>query len=752
VLAVAEVDRGLLQALIALRQLGGPLQTALLVEADPRPKIAEIRKQMDTRTRPAVAGLASLGLPEGSQIAPALSASLTQVNDSFAPVDVEAAKPTGSRQLRAAEPNLEASHVAGALFERASNAIGNRVRMNGSALADLVELRIQAWAMRSAYGLQCSLLRPFVAHGARLDTTTTRELGRLRGATGAAADRLTALAASPAVRPGPGGLAIAAVAAVNLANRGIDQIIARLDDGDKAIQPAADWTRECGVPFEPSVNTATSALDEEVAIAAADQQTAIRRLTVASSIAAGAVLLAVAAAWLVQRRLAAPLRGLNGAIARLSGGDLTTAVAMPRHRDELHALAAAIETLRQQTNDARALADDREQQRERAATEKQIALEAMAQTIETNTRDSIEQVSHCTAAMATVAEQMHASSVNTGSSAQTAAAAAAEASSSARIAADSAAKLAGAVREISQQVGLSTQLVEKAVVAGRATRTTIDALNGRVAQIGAVAEMIGAIAAQTNLLALNATIEAARAGDAGKGFAVVAAEVKQLATQTARSTSEISDHISAVRSATGLCVDSVTRIEQTIGDISAIAGSISVAVEHQGAATADITRNLANTAAAAGEMTDRIGDVSSEAEQTGRHAAEVRDHTVVLRQSVGTLRQTVIRVVRTATPEVNRRHVTRFSVDRPGQLTIAGIGRRDVRVIDLSEGGARLADAPPVQPNAIGTLELSGVGFALPFRVLGQDPDCTHVAFTLDDAAAAAFRSVPERLGRPQAA
>jgi hypothetical protein len=59
-----------------------------------------------------------------------------------------------------------------------------------------------------------------------------------------------------------------------------------------------------------------------------------------------------------------------------------------------------------------------------------------------------------------------------------------------------------------------------------------------------------------------------------------------------------------------------------------------------------------------------------------------------------------------------------------------------------------------MQPNAVGTLELNGVGFALPFRVLGQDPDSnsTHVAFTLDDAAAAAFRSVPERLGRPQAA
>ena len=77
------------------------------------------------------------------------------------------------------------------------------------------------------------------------------------------------------------------------------------------------------------------------------------------------------------------------------------------------------------------------------------------------------------------------------------------------------------------------------MAAGGETRTTIVALNEEVERIGAVADMIGEIAAKTNLLALNATIEAARAGDAGKGFAVVAAEVKALAMQTARSTSEI---------------------------------------------------------------------------------------------------------------------------------------------------------------------------------------------------------------------
>jgi len=199
-------------------------------------------------------------------------------------------------------------------------------------------------------------------------------------------------------------------------------------------------------------------------------------------------------------------------------------------------------------------------------------------------------------------------------------------------------QLSSSVSEINRQVATSSSIAGEAVDASARTNSLVNSLADAAAKIGAVTDMISAIASQTNLLALNATIEAARAGDAGRGFAVVASEVKSLSSQTAKATEEISAHISAMQRATDDTVTAIQGIGGTIGQISDIAKTIAVAVEQQGQATQEIARSVSQAAAGTTEVAGNINAVTHTIDLTGVAAKEMLGAAGRLSKQAETLR------------------------------------------------------------------------------------------------------------------
>ena len=160
---------------------------------------------------------------------------------------------------------------------------------------------------------------------------------------------------------------------------------------------------------------------------------------------------------------------------------------------------------------------------------------------------------------------------------------------------------------------------------------------------------------------------------------------------------------------------------------------------------------MTETASAANEMTTRTTEVSAEASETGRQAAEVRENATGLSGAMEELRHSVIRVVRTSTAEVDRRRARRYPGDLTCRLLIDGRSST-AQVADLSEHGAYIRDAPPVAVGTRGTVAIDGVDFSLPFRVRVSDDDGLHLEFELDETTAAKFRPMPERLAMRRAA
>ncbi|KMO39834.1 chemotaxis protein [Methylobacterium tarhaniae] len=321
--------------------------------------------------------------------------------------------------------------------------------------------------------------------------------------------------------------------------------------------------------------------------------------------------------------IARPIARMTSAMGRLAGHDLAVAIPGAGRRDEIGAMAAAVQVFKDGLIRARALEEETVLARASAEEQRRAGMRQMADAFERAVGGIVGQVSASATELQATAQTMTATATQTAAQSTAVAAAAEEASSNVGTVAAAAEELGASVQEIGRQVDGSARLARSAVAEAGQTARQVRALTEATARIGDVVGLISSIAAQTNLLALNATIEAARAGVAGRGFAVVAAEVKELAGQTARATEEITSQIAAIQATTGQAAGAIGQITARIEEISGVATSIAAAVEEQGAATQEIVRNVSQAAQGTGEVTGNIAGVAGAAEETGAAASQV---------------------------------------------------------------------------------------------------------------------------------
>ena len=344
-------------------------------------------------------------------------------------------------------------------------------------------------------------------------------------------------------------------------------------------------------------------------------------------------------------RVVRPLAGLTRAMEDMARGDLERAVPGREGRDEIGAIARALEAIKE------AVAERARKRAEAAAKAQRVVVDELAGGLEalkggkldcaitTRFPENYERLrvdfNETVTSLATVLGDVAGAADNVNNGASEIASAADDLAGRTTAQAAALEQSAAAVRELRESVSDTARVAQDARDNAQATEreaedgsqimvrasTAMEAISKSSQRMAEIVTLIDGIAFQTNLLALNAGVEAARAGEAGKGFAVVATEVRALAERSAEAAREISGIIQTSGGEVHNGVEMLGQTREALGKIVTRTG--------------ELANMIGRIAESANEQANAIGQVDQVVGQmdttTQQNAALVEESTAASR-------------------------------------------------------------------------------------------------------------------------
>ncbi len=584
--------------------------------------IAKAVQQADAAFASARAALGALS--DSAGIVEGLNQAATKLADVRAVTDRALAVPMSARDPAVIKGFLPGVAQTAAIIEPLLNRLENEVTAADASLTALLNVARTAQDMRISAGGRAATMSAAISLRRPLTAVEMSAIDRAQGRVDLDRERIEAgvdqIGSPPRlVKP----LKDAVDIYFGNAAPWIDkEVLASRGDGNYGVKSEA----ELAAKVVPAVQSFFAVRDAAVAEAAergaAERDSALMLLALAGFAVIALLGVLAGVTVMLRRRVITPLATLTDVVGDLAAGRHDVTIPASDRADEIGTMAGSLQVFKEALI-AKKAADEAAAVEADAKIQRGQRVDKITSDFEAMIGEVVDVVSSASSELEAFAGTLTATAERSEQLTTVVAAASEEASTNVQSVASATEEMASSVNEISRQVQDSARIASEAVDQAQKTNDRVGELARAASRIGDVVELINTIAGQTNLLALNATIEAARAGEAGRGFAVVASEVKALAEQTAKATGEISQQIDGIQAATRDSVGAIREIGGTIGRMSEIASAIASAVEEQGAATQEISRNVQQAAHGTQQVSTNIADVQRGASETGSASSQV---------------------------------------------------------------------------------------------------------------------------------